>query len=222
MRPDLASLLASQGKPDMGFRQGIVVSWDPLTGANQINVGGTVLDDLPTLAASTIALAVGDVVGLIRYQSTFFITGRISPAEGGALAIRSAAVKDQGTTTSTSYVDLSPPGPVVDAYIGQSRQCAVMMQVQINFVAPCTASMRFVVSGASTITTSSFPAVLRHFPASGTASVLTSVASTTVLTAADGLNPGLNTFSAQYARLETGTGGGVAAFAARSITVIPF
>lgn len=217
MRTDhLAPLLTPAGQPDMGFRQGVVLAWDPQLGTNTIDVGGTQLDNLPTLAASTISLAVGDVVGLIRFKSTYFIAGRIAPAGGGALATRSAEVPTQESTTSASYVNLTTAGPSVQAYIGGSRQCLVIVQASaaiVNGVASCAAY----VTGASTIG----PTKPAYIGSNTTSQILGSVCSTDLLTANDGLNPGLNTFTVKYAKT-SGGGADSAVFGQRTITVIPF
>lgn len=213
---DLAPYMVPPGKADLGFRQGTLLAWDPQTGANTVEVGGTKLSNIPTLSASTLALAAGDVVALLRYRSTFFITGRIAAAGAGALAIRSANIGTEESTTSSTKTDLATPGPSVDAYIGASRQCLVIVQASMRILnGVCSAWP--VLTGASSLTGSS-PA----FVGSDTGTVLSSATSTSLITAADGLNPGLNHFKVQYARSSTGTGGSAAYFANRTITVIPF
>lgn len=77
---DLAPLFAG-GEAEVGFRQGVVTAWDQTTGMNTVNIGGTLVDDLPVLTVNDVSIiAVGDVVGLLRFQSTFFILGRVQPA----------------------------------------------------------------------------------------------------------------------------------------------
>ena len=76
---DLASIFASvKTDDDIGFRQGVVVSWDEGTGTNAVNVNGTVLNNLPCLnLGEFVILQPGDVVGLLRVKNTYFILGRI-------------------------------------------------------------------------------------------------------------------------------------------------
>ncbi|MGH3095558.1 MAG: hypothetical protein ACRDMV_06105, partial [Streptosporangiales bacterium] len=133
---DLAPLLLGQ-KNHLGMRQGVVKSWDSSTGHNTVDVGGTVMDDLPVLASTgTVLLAAGDVVGLLRYRSTYFVLGRIGVAGEGALAIRAASVTADEMTTSATFTDLPTPGPTLtDVYIGSSRRCLVFMSVEISVAA---------------------------------------------------------------------------------------
>lgn len=75
---DLAGLFPSGPNLDVGFTQGVVVSWDEATGTNAVDVKGTVLTNLPALNIGEFAiLQEGDVVGLLSYKSTYFILGRI-------------------------------------------------------------------------------------------------------------------------------------------------
>lgn len=76
---DLAPLLGQPGTPDMEFRQGTIIDWDPEFGTNTIQVGNTSLTDLPTLSANgEVTLYPGDVVGILRVRSQYFILGRIA------------------------------------------------------------------------------------------------------------------------------------------------
>lgn len=79
---NLAGIIAaaSAGDPDLAFRQGVVVSWDASTGTNSVNVNGTLLQNLPALnLGEFVLLTEGDVVGLLRFKSTYFVLGRIIP-----------------------------------------------------------------------------------------------------------------------------------------------
>lgn len=77
-RSDDLGPLFSSGSPEVGFAQGTVVSWDSADGTNVVNVKGTNLTDLPALNIGDFTiLQEGDVVGLLRFQSTYFILGRI-------------------------------------------------------------------------------------------------------------------------------------------------
>lgn len=83
MHEDLSGLFAEalQPKPNDGavkFRQGSVVSWDPVTNANTIQVGAAILTDLPVLDNGAAAVpVVGDVVGILSTGNAMFILGRI-------------------------------------------------------------------------------------------------------------------------------------------------
>lgn len=74
---DLAPLLGGE-QSDVGFAQGTVVSWDEATGSNVVNVKGTNLVNLPALNIGEFAiLQESDVVGLLRFKTSYFILGRI-------------------------------------------------------------------------------------------------------------------------------------------------
>lgn len=76
---DLAPLMSlGDQASDVGFRQGTVLEWDEQTGTNMVDVGGVQLSDLPALnIGDFVHLAEGDVVGLLRFKSTYFILGRV-------------------------------------------------------------------------------------------------------------------------------------------------
>lgn len=79
---DLAPIIAAaqQGTPDVGFRQGTVISWDSSTSSNAVEIGGVVVRDLTVLNLGDFTiLQPGDVVGLLRYRTTYFILGRVIP-----------------------------------------------------------------------------------------------------------------------------------------------
>lgn len=79
---DLAPLLAAnrQQTPDVGFRQGTVLTWDGAAGTNSVEIGGTTVRDLPVLNLGDFTiLQPGDVVGLLRFGVTYFILGRVIP-----------------------------------------------------------------------------------------------------------------------------------------------
>lgn len=76
---DLASLFPKPA-PGVGFRQGLIIAWDPDTGSNQVSVAGTVLFDVPILnTGEAIALKAGHIVGLLTFGGSWFILGRITP-----------------------------------------------------------------------------------------------------------------------------------------------
>ena len=80
---DLAPLLATtpgadNSLPDLGWHQGLVVSWDAVAGTNRIRVAGKELDNLAVLSsAGQVSLEPGTVVGVIRYRSSYFVVGRV-------------------------------------------------------------------------------------------------------------------------------------------------
>ena len=76
---DLAPLFTPGAAPAVGFRQGVVVTWDGVTFANEVTVGGSTLTNLPVLNLSDSASIVpGDVVGILTFGSSWAILGRFT------------------------------------------------------------------------------------------------------------------------------------------------
>lgn len=105
---DLTSLFAPPSTgPGVGFRQGLVVSWDSNTGENVINVAGTLFSNIPVLnTAEAIALKAGHVVGLLTAGPSWFVLGRITPPNdpnfaGASLAVESKRAQATGWSVST-------------------------------------------------------------------------------------------------------------------------
>lgn len=105
---DLAPLFG--GEPsDVGFAQGVVVAWDEATGTNAVNVKGTVLTDLPCLnLGEFVILEPEDVVGLLRFKSTYFILGRIIMPQGPDNNRASVGFK-RGFAEATNFALTSTP-----------------------------------------------------------------------------------------------------------------
>lgn len=203
---------------DLGFHQGVISAWNSITGENTINVAGGTVTNIPVMStADSIMLAVGDVVGMLRFKSTYFILGRIGPpGAGAALGIRAAKVTTSQTTTSTSYTDLATVGPqLTNVYIGSSRRCLVFI------AAACAATndlaaFNVAVSGASTIAPSSVED--GYIGGGGTNVIQGGIATFLLLGAAEGLNAGLNTFTMKYKSVN----GSTVAFLNRKMAVFPF
>lgn len=108
---DLAPLLRQAGG-DVGFRQGTVVTWAS-DGTNAVDVGGTRLVNLPALnIGDYVVLQPGDVVGLLRFKTTFFILGRIQlpgppDPDRATVAFDVATGFDAGVTLTPSYAILA-------------------------------------------------------------------------------------------------------------------
>ena len=111
---DVARAISDVGHiTDLGFRQGVVVSWDESTGTNAVNVNGVILNNLPSLnLGEFVILQPGDVVGLLRAGTTYFILGRLTLPAGpdrnrasmGATQAENAAV---GFTIPSNYADIT-------------------------------------------------------------------------------------------------------------------
>lgn len=75
---DLAPLLAPGRAPAVGIRQGAVISWDPVTLNNEIEVAEAILVDLPVLNVGNTNLIVpGDAVMILTYGSSWLVLGRV-------------------------------------------------------------------------------------------------------------------------------------------------
>jgi hypothetical protein len=122
-----------------------------------------------------------------------------------ARTILSAYVGTTENTTSTSYGDLTTPGPGVNATTGP--QAIVFMSASIVNSIPATymSLMSFAVSGATTQNAWDAIAIGAQYNVfSGSTFIV------------QNLTPGVNTFTAKYR-----ASGGIGYFAARWLTVIP-
>lgn len=108
---DLAGLFAPpQTGPGVGFRQGLVVSWNANTGANVINVAGTLITDTPMLnTGEAVALKAGHVVGLLTFNGSWFILGRITPPGDPNFAAASVAFGSAGAQSFNFTVPATTP-----------------------------------------------------------------------------------------------------------------
>lgn len=76
MRLDSAPV---QTKPEteLGFRQGILLTYNAGTGANTVDIGGVTLTNLPLMANVQSSLVALDVVAVLRVKSQYFIMDKI-------------------------------------------------------------------------------------------------------------------------------------------------
>jgi len=99
---DMAPLYR-RGGPGVRFRQGVVLAWDPATGANTIDLGGSSVTDVPILnTGEAIALRAGHVVGLLGQGKSWFIIGRVTPPNDPSFAGASLAFASQ-TASETNF-----------------------------------------------------------------------------------------------------------------------
>lgn len=78
--------------PGVGFRQGVIVTWDAETGENTVNVEGEILTNVSILnTGEAIALKAGHTVGLLTSNGSWFIIGRITPSGDPNFASASVA-----------------------------------------------------------------------------------------------------------------------------------
>jgi hypothetical protein len=212
---DIASLFS--GTPagpsqEVRYRQGVIVSWNPATLENVVEVGGAQLTNLPVLGVAEAAtFAPGDVVGLVvigdRGVRTLAIIGQLvipnSPEALSALSFLSVRtyadnVVDFGTTTSGSYTNLdapSPVGPVIpDVLVGPSGRVLVTVGCFVT-VEEGTLSMTAELSGANIIVAND--ANVWHVGGlSGGTTTFEGMGCMRYLL--EGLNSGFTTFTAKY------------------------
>lgn len=202
---DFAPKLVPPDGPDIGIRQGILREWNPGTGANVVDMGGALLSDLPIQAAGSLVMSVGDVLALLRYGYTYFIVGVIRTPPQGSMATQADRVTFASGTadaiTSGSFVSPATFGPqITEVYVGPSRKCLVTLSVQMGCISS-TGIASYSVNGASTINAEDTRGCLL---AAGTEAVVASVSKTSLLTAADGLNEGLHTFTTRVRKVGSG------------------
>jgi hypothetical protein len=93
---DLSEEFPGRDRPgEVGFRQGTVVAWDGFTGENTIDVGGSMISNVPLFnTLEMIGVRVGDVLFLFRIRNTYAILGRITNPETIDLTKNTALVRD--------------------------------------------------------------------------------------------------------------------------------
>lgn len=230
---DLTPLLAPPAggaRQAVGFRQGTVIAFDPITLANTVQVGGAEFTNLPLLGiAEAVTLTPGDVVGIMAVTSTggaatFAIMGQYvtpsSPEAAGAISVPSvntysASVATFETRGTATWGNLTTVGPVVaDVRIGPSGRCLVYITSAIILLTTSGGGeMAYEISGATTVPTGDTPPALTYYGPVGSGPC------STRLVLQEGLNPGLHTFTAKYLA-EPDSAGGLARFGGRNLTVM--
>lgn len=77
---DYIPLLAAP-EQNLGYRQGVVVTWDLTTGTNQVRVGDGVLNNLSVITQSDLLnLRAGDPVAIIKYNDSYAVLGKLRRA----------------------------------------------------------------------------------------------------------------------------------------------
>jgi hypothetical protein len=197
--------------PPLGFRQGVVLTWNQTTAENTISVGGTVLVDVPCVNSfEAQALLPGDIVGILKFGSAWFVLGRITgPSTTTALSVSDTIATSEATTSGT-FGDLpAGVGPQVTIAVRSTAKILVLLSAQISGTS-FGGEMSFAVSGASTVAAATARAL--QFQAAGAG--LIAATYLVRLNPDDGLVAGSNTFTAKY-RAASGT----ATFANRNLTV---
>jgi hypothetical protein len=178
----------------LAFHQGVVVAWDALAGTNTVRVLGVEVDNLPSLIGSEVGLIrKDDVVGLLRFQNTFFVLGRI---EGSGVAQRALNLHYAQTVTlnapTASAVFQARNGPSVTVDIGSSRRCMVTLSAEIS-IANNVERMGVQISGASSIAAVEWKCLTISSAASEF-----QASRVLIFEAADGLNEGKNVFQTMH------------------------
>lgn len=228
----LAALLAAAnaaptGGADLNHYQGEIVSWDESSGLNAVKVNGAVVSNMRVLQSGIgIVYQPGDAVMVEKRMSQWYILGKVAaPGASAANQIGAAVVNTVQSTASLNFTDLATVGPSKTVYIGSSRRALVFANSGVDVTTTTTnvyggGWVTLAVTGASTIgpvgaTTPFFATGFVDFEAD----LIGVFSQTWLVTAADGLNTGLNTFTLKYA---AATSSAPAAFSGRAIAVIPF
>lgn len=140
---DLSGLFPGRGDDPFGFRQGVVLTFGLLDGTNTIDVGGTVLTNVPFLnPGGYTILAAGDVVVLIRMRSSWAILGRVT-VPGGTRAIGRytelsgtySAPFASGFALTTSFVTAANLAITVPQWAEVATITATLMALALNTAA---------------------------------------------------------------------------------------
>lgn len=232
---DLVPLLAPPVNNGVGFRQGVILTWDANTAENTVIVDQQVFTNLPILNTSEASiLDVGDVVGILTAGQTWGILGRFTipgtpeaASSLSALRTQSANVDAVQTTTSAAYTDLSTVGPAVTINVGPSGRVLVLVSARFTAEAPRGSTlntggayMSYAVSGANSSAAADIYSASQEIQYDNvSASFITTLrvfGGLTRATLRTGLAEGDTTFTAKYRRDTAGT----ATFEYRNITVM--
>ncbi|WP_146605704.1 hypothetical protein [Micromonospora craterilacus] len=141
---DMVPFLLPPDGDGLGFRQGVVVEWNPDTAKNKIAVAGAVVEDLPIFNTSeALLITPGAVVGILTAGRTWFVLGRITipgtPEAASALQMITTATDAVSSfirVTSTYPDYVSAPdglGPTVPVRIGPNRRALIILSAQMQF-----------------------------------------------------------------------------------------
>lgn len=224
---------------DMRYRQGTILSFNPITLENTVRVGGTVVSNLPLLGVGEATLlAPGAIVGITsvlseRGTATWAIIGRMvipnTTDAFNAISLLSSwvttnSVQAQETTNSGAYGDLATFGPSVTVTVRQTGRLLLILtaQIQANDLSPLSGAggaATVEMSGANTVSTATAEATIRlttFFSINaGTADNLQGTYTTTVVR--EGMNPGATTITMKYKSTSAGENADIGR---RSLTVI--
>lgn len=202
MNADLTPFLVAPDAADVGFHTGEVIAWDQSAGTNTIRVLGAVVQNIQVVASGSVMVGVGDLVAIWRYKSTYFVMGRIAPVNQ-TLRVRYAIGTDDDNNVvagAGDWHDLNHGNipTISDVYIGPSRTCIVWLSCAIAGNSALAGEAHIQVTGVSNIPPPNPAVDGRSMGAIGGGPVQVGAHRIFVITAADMLNQGLNTFQVKY------------------------
>lgn len=207
---------------EMRYRQGRVITFDQITLENTVDVGGTVLSNLPLLGVGeSTLLAPGSIVGITSVQSlrgtaTWAILGRmVEPNTSDAFDaisllsswVAADSIATQETRSSNTFGDLATAGPAVTLVVRHTGRVLVTLSSQIQGIDADPADgmggiMSFEMSGANVVSanTNYLKLAPSWFWASTSVGVTNEASQVTACGQAvfEGLTPGETTFTAKY------------------------
>jgi hypothetical protein len=138
MITDNLAPLFDSGPPGVRFRQGTILTWDPNTGANTVDMGGGTLTNVSILnTGEAIALKAGHVVGLIGQGSTWCLLGRVTPPNdpnfaGASVAFASGKDFQQGFAVGTGDQTQATVTLAVPSWVDEAAVMAVAAVTLVN------------------------------------------------------------------------------------------
>lgn len=213
---NLVPLLGPGDNPGLGVRQGVIVSWNPDTGENLVQVAGTLMENLNLLNTSEASLFVpGDVVTILTLPGTWGILGRMTiPGTPAAVTafqsvtnrIQVASDANSGTRNSATYGDLTGAavGPAVTIRISSTGRALVFWSAEIGQTGVAMHDLSphvgVEVSGATTIAANAQNALNFEYLDStgGQTAEFQAWFQMGTFHVFTGLNPGNNTFTLKY------------------------
>lgn len=214
-------------------RQGKIIAFNQVTGANTVLIGKTQVSNLPMYGVAEAAtLTAGAKVGILSTGRQMYIAGRIvEPNSAGytdavnrlSSATLSQSVAAGESTTNTTYTDLATVGPVLQATVKSSGRLIVLISASILALADQTGvrggSMGVEVRDSANnvlYLPASLPELTHSYSDNATHTLGDIVASTRVILL-EGLTPDTYTLIAKY---QAGASGNTAQFANRNLTTI--
>lgn len=158
---DLTDLFTTQPGPaqPIHYRQGTILTFNPTTLENTVQVGKTTFQNLPVLGVAEAATyQPGTKIGIATVDNVWCIIGRFvipgTPDATNAITLigqrrRTAVITTQQSTSSASFVDLTTVGPTIaDVLVPASGKIQVTLFA--NLGGPAN-SMSPRITGATTI-----------------------------------------------------------------------